>query len=350
MSLWAKGEVAMKVRVCCLAALGLVLSMAAFAATAPSYHLVKTIQVGGDGFWDCLTLDSRAHRLYIARSTRVQVVDVEAGTVVGEVANTPGVHGVAIVSSLHRGFTSNGGDNTVSIFDTETLKEVDRVKVGERPDFIFFDRGANRVFTFNGGSNDATAIDPATGKVVGTVALGGKPEFAVASRSGPVFVNLEDKSEVVAFDPQTLTVKSRWPLAPGEGPSGLAMDGRNHRLFSACGNEKMVVLDADSGKVVATVPIGKGPDGAAFDSDPGLAFSPNGRDGTLTVIQEETPDTFTVAATVPTQVSARTMALDRRTHMIYLAAARFAPQPAGGEQRRRPAIEPNSFVVLVFGR
>jgi YVTN family beta-propeller protein len=342
----------MKLRVCCLVGVALLLGAVAFAASAPTYHLVKTITVGGDGGWDCLTLDAASHRLYIARSTRVQIVDVEKGAVVGEIANTPGVHGVAIVSRLHRGFTSNGGDNTVTVFDTETLKEVDRVKVGSRPDVIMFDRGTNRVFTFNGGSNDATAIDAATGKVVGTVALGGKPEFAVASRNGPIFVNIEDKSEIVAFDPSTLTVKSHWPLAPGEEPSGLAMDAQNRRLFAACSNEKMVVLDADSGRVVATVPIGKGPDGAAFDPDPGLAFSPNGQDGTLTVIQEQTPDTFAVVATVPTQVSARTLAIDRRAHTIYLAAARFAPQPAAapGAPRQRRSIEPNSFVVLVFGR
>jgi YVTN family beta-propeller protein len=350
-----KGEMSMRLLVGCLVVLGLLLSGAAFAATTaavPAYHVVKTIAVGGDGGWDCLTLDASTHRLYVARSSRVQVVDVEKGALVGEIANTPGVHGVAIVSALHRGFTSNGGDNTVSVFDTETLKEVDRVKVGERPDVIIFDRGTNRVFTFNGGSNDATAIDAATAKVVGTVALGGKPEFAVTSRGGLIYVNIEDKSEIVSFDPKTLEVKNRWPLAPGEGPSGLAMDGQHRRLFAACSNQKMVVMDADSGHVVTTVPIGQGVDGAGFDGDPGLAFSPNGRDGTLTVIQEQTPDTYAVVQTVPTQVSARTMAMDRRAHTIYLAAARFLPQPADDSSttRRRPSIEPNSFVILVVGR
>jgi YVTN family beta-propeller protein len=342
----------MKLCTCLLVGIALLLSVAAIAATpAPSYHQIKKIAVGGEGGWDYLTFDSAAHRLYIARSTRVTVVDVEKDVVVGEIANTPGVHGVALANRLHRGFTSNGGDDTVTVFDPETLKEVERVKVGSRPDFIMFDRTSNRVFTFNGGSNDATAIDAATAKVVGTIALGGRPESAVADRNGQIFVNIEDKSEVAAFDGRTLTVSNHWPLAPGEGPSGLALDRRNHRLFAACSNEKMVVLDSETGHVVATPTVGKGPDGAAFDPDPGLAFSPNGRDGTLTVIQEESPDEFGVVATVPTQASARTMALDRETHSIYLAAARFAAQPAGStETRRRPPMEPNSFVILVFGR
>jgi YVTN family beta-propeller protein len=327
----------------------LCLTAAIAAAPAPAYHLVKTIAVGGEGGWDYLNVDGSAHRLYVARSNRVTVVDVDKGAVVGEIANTPGVHGVALIPREHRGFTSNGGDDTVTVFDTQTLKELDRVKVGSRPDAIIFDRSTSRVFTFNGGSNDATAIDAATSKVVGTIALGGRPEFAVSGGDGTIFVNIEDKSEIVAFDAKALTVKGRWPLAPGDGPSGIAYDRTNHRLFSVCSNEKMVVMDSQTGKVVTTVPIGKGPDAAGFDS--GLVFSPNGRDGTLTVIQEETPDTFTVVATVPTQVSARTMALDRRSHTIYLAAARFAPKPAGATpQRGRPNIEPNSFVILVVGR
>jgi len=325
------------------------LTAAVAAAPASTYHLIKTIAVGGEGGWDCLTIDRSAHRLYIARSNRITIVDVEKGTVVGEIANTPGVHGVALIPRQHRGFTSNGGDDTVTVFDTETLKEVDRIKVGSRPDVIIFDRSSNRVFTFNGGSQDATAIDAATMKVLGTIALGGRPEFAASGGNGTIFVNIEDKSEIVAFDAKALTVKSRWPLAPGEGPSGLAFDRENHRLFAACSNEKMAVVDSETGRLVTTVPIGKGPDGAGFDS--GLAFSPNGRDGTLTVIQEESPEKFSVVATIATQVSARTMALDRRSHTIYLAAARFVAPPAGATpQRGRPNIEPNSFVILVFGR
>jgi YVTN family beta-propeller protein len=332
----------------------LLLSVTALAAPpAPNYHQVKKIAVGGEGGWDYLTFDGATNRLYIARSTRVTVVDVQKGVVVGEVANTPGVHGVALVPTLHRGFTSNGKDDTVTVFDIETLKELERIKVGSRPDAIIFDPAVNRVFTFNGGSHDATAIDAASAKVVGAIPLGGKPEFAVADRKGQVFVNIEDKSEIVAFDSRALSVKHRWSLAPGEGPSGLAMDRKHRRLFAVCANEKMVVLDADSGRVVATPTIGKGPDAAAFDPGTGLAFSSNGRDGTLTVMQEQSADRFIAIATVPTQIGSRTMALDRKTHNIYLAAARFAPQPAqpagSNAPRQRPTMEANSFVILVFG-
>ena len=270
---------------------------------------------------------------------------------VGEIANTPGVHGIALAPRLRRGFTSNGGDDTVTVFDTGTLQELARVKVGNRPDAIIFDPTTSRVLTFNGGSNDATAVDAATAKVVGTVPLDGRPEFAAADGRGMVFVNIEDKSEIVAFDAKSLAVQKRWSLAPGEGPSGLAVDGRHHRLFSVCGNGKMVVSDTEAGRVVTTVPIGRGPDAAAYDPREGLAFSPNGGDGTLTVVRQESPDTYTVAETVPTQASARTFALDPRTHTLYLAAARFAAAPAAAAgQRYRRALEPGSFVIVVVGK
>jgi YVTN family beta-propeller protein len=328
-----------------------VIGLAASAAEIPKYHEIKRIAVGGEGGWDYLTCDSAAHRLYVSRGTHVTVVDLEKDSVSGDIPNTPGVHGIAIAPRLHRGFTSNGRDNSVTVFDTETLKEIEKVKVGMNPDCIIFDRASNRVFTFNGGSNDATAIDVATNKVAGTIALGGRPEYAVTDRNGEVFVNIEDKNEIVAIDSKAMSVKSRWSIAPGDGPSGLAMDLKNRRLFAVCGNDKMVVMDADSGKVVATPAIGKGPDAAQFDG--GLAFSSNGQDGTLTVIKEEADDKFTVVATVPTQRSARTMALDSRSHNIYLAAAKFQAAPAApaeaGAQRRRPPMEPNSFVILVYG-
>ncbi len=337
---------------CFLVGMGWVLSSgsALLAQETPGYHQIGKLTLGGMGFWDYLTCDSAAHRLYVTHGTHVMVLDTLKEAVVGDIPNTPGVHGVAIAPRLHRGFISNGGDNTVTVFDTKSLKEIERVPVGTRPDAILFDPASNRVFTFNGGSHDATAIDAASTKVVGTVPLEGRPEFAVADGKGEVFVNLEDKSQIVAFDARTLTVKNRWPLAPGEGPSGLAMDRQHRRLFSVCSNEKMVVLDADSGRVVATPTIGKGPDASAFDPKLGLAFSSNGRDGTLTVVKEESPDTFTVVGTVPTQLGARTMALDPRTHTIYLATARFGPPLAGATGPRRFSIEPNSFVILVFGK
>jgi DNA-binding beta-propeller fold protein YncE len=234
----------------------------------------------------------------------------------------------------------------VAIFDLETLAETARTKVGQRPDAIIYDPSTDRVFTMNAGSKDATALDASTGSVAGTVPLGGKPEFAVADGKGMVYVNIEDKSEVVAFDAKELTVKSRWPLAPGKEPAGLAMDRAKRRLFSTCHNQKMVVLDADSGKVLGSPEIGKGTDACAFDPDTGLAFSSN-RDGTLTVVEEKPAGEFHVAANVKTQVGAKTMALDPKTHMIYLVTARFKP-PAAGE--KRPGIEPDSFVILVVGK
>jgi DNA-binding beta-propeller fold protein YncE len=310
------------------------------------YQIIKKIPIGGAGGWDYLTMDPEAHRLYISRSTRVQVLDVEEGKVVGEVAKTPGVHGIALVPKRKRGFTSNGSESTVTIFDLETLGEIARTKVGNRPDAILYDPASDRVFTFNAGSKDATAIDTESGKVAGTVKLGGKPESAVADEKGQVYVNIEDKDEVVAFDAKTLTVKNRWPVAPGKAPVGMGMDRAKRRLFVTCQNEKMVVLDADSGKVLATPVIGKGTDAAGFDQERGLAFSSNGT-GTLTVVEEQPADQYRVLANVPTQTGARTMALDSKTHNIYLATARFkAPAPG----QRRGVIEPDTFLILVVGK
>ena len=252
-------------------------------------------------------------------------------------------------------FISDGGSASAIIFDLKTLKVLDTVKTGENPDAILFEPFTKRVFTFNGRSHDATAFDAETGKVAGTIPLEGKPEFGVSDGKGQVFVNIEDKNEVVRLDPKELKVTARWPIAPGEEPSGLALDAKNRRLFSVCGNEKMVVLDADSGKVVATLPIDKGTDAAAFDPETGLAFSSNGA-GTLTVVREDDPGKFTVAQTVQTQRGARTMALDAKTHNIFLATAKFetptsAPATTGPATRpARPVPVPNSFTILVVGK
>jgi DNA-binding beta-propeller fold protein YncE len=321
----------------------------AVAARTPAYHVMKKMKTGGEGGWDYLTMDPQARRLYISRSDHVDVVDTDSGSKVGEVGNTSGVHGIALAPRLNRGFTSNGRDGTVTIFDLKSLKEVGRVTVGTGPDCIIYDPATQRVFTMNGRSQDATAVDAADGKVAGSIALGGRPEFAVADGKGEVFVNLEDKSELLALDAQKLSVLHRWPLAPGDGPSGLAMDTAHRRLFSVCGNQKMVILDADDGHVVATPDIGQGPDACAFDSKQQLAFSPNGRDGTLTVIHEETPDHFTVAATVPTQVGARTMALDAKTGQVFLVTAEVVPPPAGTDAPRRRSFVPGSFTILQVG-
>jgi YVTN family beta-propeller protein len=316
----------------------------------PPWHVIKHIPVGGDGFWDYLSIDPASHRLFISHGTHVEVVDVETGTKVGDIPNTPGVHGAAIAASLGKGFTSNGGDNTVTVFDLKTLKETGRVTVGSRPDAILYDPATKRVFTFNAGSRDATAVDAVTDKVVGTVPLGGKPEFAASDERGRVFVNIEDTSEIAEIDAKGLKVTHRWPIAPGEEASGLAIDRKNHRLFAVCSNRKMAIVDCESGKVVASPEIGNGPDAAAFDDSSGLAFSSNGRDGTLTVIRRTSPDKFEVLDTVPTAPGARTMALDPRTHRVYLVTARRKPVPAGETAPRRPSFEPNSFEVIVVGR
>ncbi len=317
---------------------------------APAYHVLNRVPVGGEGGWDYLTV--AGERLYISRGTHVIVFNTELNQVVGDIPNTPGVHGIAIVPRLGKGFTSNGGDNTVTVFDTATLHERGRVSVGTGPDAILYDPYSRRVFTFNGRGGDATAIDAATEKVVGTVALEGRPEFAATDGAGKVYVNIEDKSEVAEIDPKALKVTKRWSLSPGDSPSGLAIDPKHHRLFSVCRNGMMVVSDTDAGKVIATPAIGQGPDAAAFDPKEDLAFSSNG-EGTLTIVKGDTPDKFTVVDNVKTEQGARTMALDPRSHRIFLVTARMLPPPPGQTpqpgQRFRRSYEPGSFVVLVVG-
>ena len=327
------------------------LSSVVNAQSTSGYHLVNKIEVGGEGGWDALTVDSGAHRLYVSHGTHVVVIDTSTDKVVGDIPNTNGIHGIAIADKLGRGFTSNGRDNTVTIFDLKTLKPIDTVKTDKNPDIIIFDPVSGQIFCFNGGSANATVIDAATGKVTGTVALGGKPEFAVGDGKGTVFVNLEDKSEVASIDSKKLAVTARWPIAPGEEPTGLAMDTKTRRLFIVCGNKKMIVLNADTGKVVADLATGEGTDGAEFDPGTKLAFSSNG-EGTLTVVHEDSKDKFTIVENVKTAPRARTMAVDTRTHKVYLPTAQFGPTPAptAAQPRPRAPMIPNSFVILVFGK
>lgn len=338
----------------------LVLFLFAFGSTIGSgqtnpgpsgYHLLKKIEVGGEGGWDYLFADSDAHRLYVSHATKVVVIDTDKDTVIGEIPNTNGVHGIAVAEDLGRGFISAGRDNAVTIFDLKDLKTLDTVKVGKNPDAIMYDPASKRIFAFNGGSSDTTVLDAATGKIVGTIALGGKPEFATSDGKENVFVNIEDKSEVVELDSQKLTVKARWPIAPGEEASGMAIDRKNHRLFIVCSNKKMIVMNAESGKVVADLPIGDGTDAAGFDPETKMAFSSNG-DGTLTVIREDSRDKYSVVGNITTQRGARTMTLDAKTHKIYLPTAQYGPAPAPTAERPRPrpSILPNTFVILVFGR
>jgi DNA-binding beta-propeller fold protein YncE len=327
------------------------LAAVALAAAGPGYHVVTTYKVGGDGGWDYLTTDSDARRLYISRGTHVMVLDADSGKSVGDIADTPGVHGIALAPELGKGFTSNGREGTVSVFDIKTLATSSKVKVGDNPDAILYDPATKRVFTFNGRSQDSTAIDAASGKVLGTIKLDGKPEFAASDAKGGVWVNIEDKSELVAIDPNKLEVKAKWPLAPCTEPSGLSIDRKNRRLFVGCDNKMMAVVDADSGKVLATPAIGDGVDATAFDAETGLAFASCG-EGVLTVVREESPDKFSVAENVPTQQGARTLALDSKTHNVFVVTAKFGPPPAPTADNPHPrrAILPDSFVVLVAGK
>jgi len=335
--------------------LGLALFLALLATFAiaadPGYHVIKTYKLGGEGGWDYLSLDSSSRRLYISRATHVIVIDADSGKPVGDIPDTPGVHGIALAPELGRGFVSNGREGTVTIFDIQTLKLITKVKVGNNPDAILYDPATKRVFTFNGRSQDSTAIDAAKGTVRGTIKLEGKPEFAVSDGKGGIFVNIEDKSQLDAIDPNKLEVKSRWPLAPCQEPSGLAMDRKNRRLVAGCDNKMMAVVDADSGKVLATPAIGDGVDATAFDESTGLAFASCG-EGVLTVVREESPNKFSVAENVKTQEGARTLALDDKTHEVFVVTAKFGPPPAPTPEQPHPrhTILPDTFVVLVVGK
>ena len=314
------------------------------------YRLLKRITLGEDGSWDYLAFDSPTRRLFISRGSKVVVVDVDSNKVTGEIPNTPGVHGIALAPEMGRGFTSNGGNGTVTIFDLSTLHAIGEVQAGRDPDAILYDHGSKRVFVMNGQSHDVTAIDAATGKALATIPLKGRPESAVADGAGHVYVNLADTSEQVQMDSQSLTVESRWPVAPCRSPTGLAMDVAHRRLFAGCENRMLVVTDADTGKAIVTRAIGQGVGANRFDPGTGLIFSSNGEDATLTVIHEEGPDHYTIVENIPTQLNARTMALDLKTHEIYLAAAALGAPEAATETDPSPAAAtvPGSFVILVY--
>src|SRR5579875_1768196 len=319
--------------------------------TTVNYHLVKKVVLGGEGFWDYLGFDPMNRHLFVSHGTHVLVINPDTYKVIGDIPDTPGVHGIAVAPELHRGFISDGQADQVTVFDLKTLKTIGTVKVtGHNPDCITYDPSSQRVFTFNGRSDNATAIDAKTLKVVGTITLGGRPEFAVPNGRGMIYNNLEDKSVELAINTHTLKIESRWPMAPCESPSGLAIDAEHNILFAGCHNEMMAVINANTGKVVATLPIGAGVDANRFDSQTDLAFSSNGS-GTLTVVKEESPSEFYVKEKATTERGARTMELDPRTHKVFLVTARFGARPAeptgrGGFQR--PQIVPNSFTLLVL--
>lgn len=331
-------------------AASLLLLAASVAVTAQEYNVTGNISIPGEGGWDYLYADSANRLLYVAHNTVVEVVNLDSEKPVGQIFGMKHVHGIAIADSLNRGFISDGGSGEVVVFDLKTRAVLQKVKAGSNPDGILYDPASQRVFAFNGGSHDATSIDAATGKVAGTIVLGGKPEFPVSDGQGNVYVNIEDKSEIVRLDPRTLKIRQRWSIAPCDEPSGLAFDPASRRLFPVCDNKLMAVVDADSGKVVTTVPIGEGPDAAVYDAARQLVFSSNGRDGTLTVVKQESADKYLVAATVPTEKSARTMALDANTHKIYLAAAKLGPpRPAKDNPHPRfPSVVPGTFHLLVL--
>jgi DNA-binding beta-propeller fold protein YncE len=325
-------------------ALSALFAIGAFAA-ATGWKILKEIKVGGEGGWDYLTMDSEARRLYVSHATHVVVVDPDAGKVVGDIPDTPGVHGIALAPALNRGFITNGRGNNVTVFDLKTLKAISQVPTGDNPDSVRFEPKSGRVFTFNGRSNNSTAIDAKSGMVVATIPMGGKPEFSVADDKGNVYVNIEYTSEIVEIDAAKAAVTKRYSLKPCDGPSGLAIDVKKRRLFSVCGNRVMAISDPDAGKVIASPAIGAGSDGAAFDPSTGYAISSNG-DGTLTVIQEM-GGKYDVVENVATARGARTITLDEKTHNVYLPVADSLPAQPG---QRRGGFAPDSFQVLVVGK
>ena len=314
------------------------------------YKLETRYPVPGNGGFDYVTIDSDARRLYLSHSTQVDVVDPDNGKLIGTIADTPGVHGVAIAPEFKHGFTSNGRENKVSMFDPTTLQLINKIDVGKGPDGIYYDPRTKRVFTNNHGSHDITAIDAKTGRVIGTVKVNGDGESAVIA-DGLVYVNIEDTNEVVAFDPKSLEVKKRFPIGVAKTPTGLAYDAKTKRLFIGCRNDpKMVVMDAGSGKVIASFPIGRGVDYAAFDPQANLIFF-SCSEGVLNIFHEKSADNYEDAGVVKTQPSARTMALDQKTKKIFLSAAEYVETPAttpGGRPQR--TVKPGSFVVLVVSK
>ena len=289
-------------------------------ATALDYQITRKIPIPGKGSWDYLVVDEGGRRLYVSHGTQVEVLNVDSGAIVGKVENTPGVHGIAIAPELGRGFASNGESSTVTIFDLKTLKTIAEVPVGKKPDAIIYDPATSRVFAFNGDSSSASAIEAATGKVVGTVDLGGGPEYAVADGSGYIYNNLEDASVVLKINARSLKVEQRWPTAPCASPSSMAMDRPNRRLFIGCRNKLMAAVNAETGQVIATLPIGDHVDATAFDPESRLIFNSNG-EGTITVIRQQSPDKYSVVENVKTLPKAKTMALDPRTHRLFLSTA-----------------------------
>jgi DNA-binding beta-propeller fold protein YncE len=331
----------------------LLLLVLAVAFAQSGYHQIKKIPIPGDGFWDYLTTDPATGRIFVSHGTQVDVVDGKKGEVTGSITGLKLVHGIALAPEFNHGFISDGAANSIVVFDMTTLAKIGAVPAGMNPDGIIYDPGSKRVFAFNGRSASATAVDAEKGTLAGTVTLEGKPEFPAPDGKGHVYVNIEDKSEVMDIDAKALAVVHKWPLAPCQEPSGMAMDTKTRRLFSGCDNKMMAVMDADTGKVVTTVPIGDGVDATWFDPGTNYVLNSCGQDGVLTVIHEDSPDKYTVVENVPTAKGARTMALDTKTHTVYLALAEVQMlPPAEGDAKGRPRrkVQPGTFGLLEFGK
>jgi len=333
------------------AAAGIMLATASVQSADPGYHFLKEIPIGGEGGWDYLTVDESARRLYVSHATKVIVVDIDKDKIVGEVADMPGVHGIAIATlspELHVGFSSNGREDKISMFDVKTLKTTTKAAAGKNPDAILFVPQRAEIYAFNGRDHSVSVFEADDADPVGTIPLPGKPEFATTDpKANRVYCNIEDKNEVAVIDTATRKVVEHWPIAPGEEASGMAIDLEHHRLFIGCANKLMVMMDSTNGKVLGSVPIGGHVDANAFDPGTQLAFSSNG-EGNVTIAHEDSPDKLTVVQTLTTEPSARTMALDPKTHNIYLSCAKMGPAPAGSEKKRGEMV-PGSFKVLVYG-
>jgi DNA-binding beta-propeller fold protein YncE len=319
--------------------------MAIPAAAQKSFKVADRVKLGGEGGWDYLTYDPAGNRIFITRGNHVMVVDAKTLKPTGDITDLSGTHGVALAEELGRGFISSGGDNMMVIFDLKTLKVLDKVKVGERPDAILYDHSAKRVYTFNAKTQDSTVVDATTGKVIGSVPLGGKPETGVADGKGNVYVNIEDRSEIVRIDTKKLVVAEHYPMAGCDEPSALAFDVAHRRLFAGCASRVVAVVDPDSGKLVTTVDIGGGVDAGAFNPKTQQILMSCGADGVLSVIHEDMPDKYTVVQNVPTEKGARTMALDEKSNTIYTVTAQFDPTPPPAGQRRK--MIPGTFELLV---
>lgn len=320
------------------------------AQSSSSYRVTHTYTLGGDGSWDYVVPDPPHHRLFIARQNRVMVVDEESGTLLGEVTGILGAHGTALAEATGHGFATSGNDQSVVMFDLKTFKVLGRIPAAEDADAIIYDSASNRVFTLNGDAHSSTVIDPRAGTLITNIPLGGKPEYGASAGDGKVYANITDTSEVVEIDAKTATVARRWPTAPCKQPVSMAIDTAHHRLFSGCRSGVMAVSDYQTGKIVTTVPIGTGVDGAGYDAASGNAFASNA-DGTLTVIHQDTPDQYHVVENVPTPQRARNMGLDPTNHRVFLVSAKFGPPPEGAPAGRgRGPVLPGSFTLMVIER